>query len=134
MRSIELLPGHSSYFWHSIANRIFIFVGTPAFAVVLISFGLANLGINQAKLVTFASIGVLAASGVTAVAFANVLGLLKELAESRAGYTSMQGYHNDLPQIAPGTSFVIREAGGPLLSGREFRARTRAARSMARDD
>jgi hypothetical protein len=48
-----------------------------------------------------------------------VLSPIQEHRETARGYTTLSGAHQQLPQVAPGTTSIIRAAGA------EFLARTR---------
>jgi hypothetical protein len=121
---MKMLPGPSSY---ELSRR-----GLMVFAFVL-GFGLVGVLLNVGSQVLpyWAQVAFWVVFGLLAASL-GLLGWLSVRARTRArgealrGYTTALSDRQALPQSDPATGRVIRRAGAPYLTRREFRsARTR---------
>ena len=114
----ELVPGRSTLWWARVG--LYPLAGTMVTLVVLVVVLLAwPPGEDGSAAVT----GVLVALVVTgATAIVCLLGgMVQDLREMRAGYTTAFAWHRDVDQVDPVTGEVVRRAGEPLITRRTSR-------------
>ena len=128
-RRVNRIPGPTSW----VTGRVFLLllclwiVG----AVVLIGLLIAHVTATKAGGKFFLSF-MFAWLGVGVLMFATLgIGYLQIRHELRRGDYTVQDIENAV-QIEPRTGVVIREAGDPLLSPAEYKARVREARAWAK--
>ena len=120
----ELVPGRSTLWWARVG--LYPLAATMVTLVVLVVVLLAwPPGEDGSAAVT----GVLVALVVTgATAIVCLLGgMVQDLREMRAGYTTAFAWHRDVDQVDPVTGEVVRRAGEPLITAKDLAARRRAS-------
>lgn len=126
------LPGASAFTWTRRALILERFCLTPAFLL-----GLASLLIG-AMVPVFRpfqclAVGLFLLTVLVELVVIVVILPLKESREVCVGYTSLQGRHSELPQVASETNIVVREPGSRFLDRAEFISASDAAERQARD-
>lgn len=115
-----VLPGRSAEAIGRLAWRLTVTVVLPLFVVVLVLLFLQKTNdgvlVNAFHVVVFLFL-------LTLLAIAGIGGVwrfAREYREVAYGYTSLQGSHLDVCQVLPDTDHVIRGAGEPALSDKEY--------------
>ena len=128
---IKFLPGTAAQIWHSRAAKLFAYVSVPSGLGVLVLLIARDPASSLWVGAFFALLAILIVSVLASVILGPVVGQVRERAELKSGYTTVVNGNREYPQLAPGTSVVIRAPGAPFLSFQAYKEAWAAARESA---
>ncbi|HEY5230432.1 MAG TPA: hypothetical protein VIJ11_06040 [Galbitalea sp.] len=121
------MPGRSAFGWNEFARMLLRYWATPTGGVAVVCVIARQFGATVLVPVVVASAGAFVAIIVVIFVVLAIVVPRKERGEIRSGYTSLNGRHLEVAQVAPHTNLVIREAGHPALNFESYvRSVTRA--------
>jgi hypothetical protein len=127
LRPVWDIRGLTAYACYKYGLRLRYLLATPAFAVFIVLYQLTAVSVPAKLFVLALLAGIFVLTALGSVTLLYIVLPRAARRETAAGYTTLRRAHRELPQFAPGTRIMIRQAGLPYLTREEFKlARTQA--------